>query len=219
MKKFNHVDFDLKPDLNSITQDDGKRFYEAPNGKQYKSVTTILSNLSKDSIQKWRNRVGEEEANRISSKATKRGTACHSIIEEYIQNSPDCLKDKTFDLIDTFKNIEPIIDDHLDNIYAIETALWSDEMEIAGRVDCIAEWDGELSVIDWKTSRKPKKEEWIESYFLQSTCYAIMFEEIYGISINKIVIVISVDGDTPQVFEKDPKEYYERLMDVLEIYG
>ena len=195
----------------------GKRLYETPDGN-FPSITTVLSSLSKASIQEWRNRVGAEEANRISTQASRRGTKTHSIIEDYLQNKQDYLSGHMPDSIELFKSVQSILDIHVDNIYGIEVALWSKDLGVAGRCDCIAEYDGELSILDWKTSSNPKKEEWVESYKLQGTAYAKMYEERTGIKITQVVIVIAVSDNSPQVFYADPDEHISRLREVINNY-
>ena len=195
----------------------GKRLYETPDGN-FPSITTVLSSLSKASIQEWRNRVGAEEANRISTQASRRGTKTHSIIEDYLQNKQDYLSGHMPDSIELFKSVQSILDIHVDNIYGIEVALWSKDLGVAGRCDCISEYDGELSILDWKTSSKPKKEEWVESYKLQGTAYAKMYEERTGIKITQVVIVIAVSDNSPQVFFADPDEHITRLREVINNY-
>ena len=195
----------------------GKRLYETPDGN-FPSITTVLSSLSKASIQEWRHRVGAEEANRISTQASRRGTKTHSIIEDYLQNKQDYLSGHMPDSIELFKSVQSILDIHVDNIYGIEVALWSKDLGVAGRCDCIAEYDGELSILDWKTSSKPKKEEWVESYKLQGTAYAKMYEERTGIKITQVVIVIAVSDNSPQVFYADPDEHISRLREVINNY-
>ena len=195
----------------------GKRLYETPDGN-FPSITTVLSSLSKASIQEWRNRVGAEEANRISTQASRRGTKTHSIIEDYLQNKQDYLSGHMPDSIELFKSVQSILDIHVENIYGIEVALWSKDLGVAGRCDCIAEYDGELSILDWKTSSKPKKDEWVESYKLQGPAYAKMYEERTGIKITQVVIVIAVSDNSPQVFYADPDEHISRLREVINNY-
>ena len=179
----------------------GSRVYNV-NGVLYPSVTSVLSMLSRDSIKKWRNRVGHAKADAISRKASTRGTHVHTICEKYINNEGDYLDNCLPDRISMFKSIQPILDKHIDNVHGQELALYSDWLNVAGRVDCIAEWDGELAVIDFKTSNKIKKKEWITNYFMQCSAYARMYYEHTGIIIKKVVVVIAVDQDHPQVFEE-----------------
>ena len=211
---FAHKDFQLE-ELSTETID-GKRYYVTPSGK-LPSITTVLSILSRDSIKAWRARVGEKEANKISTKAARRGTNVHSMCEDYINNDLDAKKYLPNDR-ETFNSLKPILDEHLDNVYAQEVPLWSEYLGIAGRVDCIAEWDGRIAVIDFKTSRKLKKKEYISSYFQQCSAYAVMWEERTGIPINKIVVVIAVDGEEPQVFEEKRDNYIYECVETIARY-
>jgi len=214
MRNFDHKDFEIE-DLTTETIN-GKRHYVTPSGK-FPSITTVLSILSRDSIMKWRKRVGEEEANRVSTKAARRGTNVHQMCEDYINNKLEMKKFMPADR-ETFQSIQPVLDEHLGLVWAQEVAMWSDYLGIAGRVDCIAEWDGKLAVIDFKTSRKPKKKEWISSYFMQAAAYCVMFEERTGISINKIVIAIAVDGEEPQIFEERRDNWTKKLIETIAQY-
>jgi genome maintenance exonuclease 1 len=188
---------------------DGKRHYVTPEGNKYKSVTTILDQkLDKTALLEWRKKVGDEEANRISTQAANRGTAIHSIAEHYLLNNENYPPKSMPANIDTFRRLRPVIDDHIGKIYGLEYYLYSDVLRTAGATDCIAEFDGINSIVDFKTSRKLKKEEWIHSYFLQATCYAMMAEERLPITIPQIAILIAVDHEDPQLFVK-PKYLYE----------
>lgn len=218
-KQFLHkgsgLDYD---DLETINESSGRR-YVTPEGKKYPSITTVLSILSEDSIREWRARVGEEEANKISTRAANRGTAVHSIIEDYINNKEDYAKKYMPNIIQDFRRVQDILDDRIGVVYAQEVPLYSDILGIAGRVDCIAEFDGALSVIDFKTSRKAKKKEWIESYFIQESFYAAAFYERTGIPIKQIVTIISVDNDESQVFIEEPLNWLPKLIEVRKEYG
>jgi genome maintenance exonuclease 1 len=188
---------------------DGKRHYVTPEGGKYKSVTTILDEkLDKTALLEWRKKVGEAEANRISTQAANRGTAIHNIAEHYLLNNESFPKGSMPANIDTFRKLRPILDEHIGKIYGLEYFLYSDTLKTAGATDCIAEFDGVNSIVDFKTSRKPKKEEWIQSYFLQATCYAMMAEEQLGLVIPQIAILIAVDHEEPQIFVK-PKYLYQ----------
>jgi hypothetical protein len=211
---FTHKDYKLD-ELNTEMVN-GKRYYVTPKGK-YPSITTVLSILSRDAIAKWRARVGEDEANKISTRAARRGTNVHAMCEDYINNELDMKKYLPNDR-ETFSSLKPVLDEHLDNVYAQEVPLWSEYLGIAGRVDCIAEWDGKIAVIDFKTSRKPKKKEYISNYFQQCSAYAVMWEERTGIPINKIVVVIAVDGEEPQVFEERRDNYIYECVQTIAQY-
>jgi hypothetical protein len=208
---FNHKNFVLE-ELESETVD-GSRHYVTPEGK-LPSITTVLSILSRDSIKAWRKRVGEDEANKISTKASRRGTSVHKMCEDYLNNDLD-LKGFLPNDRETFATLKPVLDERIDNIYAQEVPLWSSYLGVAGRVDCIAEWDGKLSVIDFKTSRKPKKKEYISNYFQQASAYCVMWEERTGIPINRIVILIAVDGEEPQVFEERRDNYIGECVETI----
>lgn len=204
-KKFNHVPVELL-DLQSQQDNEGKRFYQTPNGVWYPSITTVLSYMNKDSLMAWRKRVGEEEANRISSAAMERGTRLHSICENYIKNDLDLKSISPFDM-PMFKSIKPILDSNIDKIHAQEAALYSEYLSVAGRVDLVANYDGKLSIIDFKTSRKVKKKEYITNYFMQAAAYAVMFEERTGLPIGRIVIIMAVEDEPPIVFVEKRDNY------------
>jgi len=211
---FNHKEFAIE-ELKTETVN-GKRFYKTPKGN-LPSITTVLSILSRDSIKAWRKRVGEEEANKISTRASRRGTSVHKMCEDYINNELDIKKFQPVDR-ETFQNIKPVLDTHLNNVYAQEVPLWSEYLGVAGRVDCIAEWDGRLSVIDFKTSRKEKKKEWISNYFQQASAYCVMWEERTGIPIDQIVIAIAVDDCPPQVFVEKRDNYIKECIQTIARY-
>ena len=194
MKRFNHDLIDIEQ-LVQINED-GKRHYETPNGNKYPSVTTVLAVLSKAAIQEWRNRVGEKTANRISRQSSSRGTNAHKIIERYISNEDNYINGSMPDSVELFKHIQPVLDKKIDNVRMIEGRLWSDEYKIAGTVDLIADWDGILSAIDWKTSLKHVNDDHpkLEKYMIQGTAYAKMFEERTGIEVPQIVVAIMVSG-------------------------
>ena len=200
------------------TNIDGSRWYILPDGTtKLKSVTTILGEkLDKTALLEWRKRVGEEEANRISNQAARRGTSIHKIAERYVLNEENIYKDQMPINIETFKPIKETLDKYVDNIMGIELPLYSKSLGCAGRTDLVAEYDGVLSIIDFKTSRKPKKEEWIESYFLQSTVYSMMFEWTYKIAVPRIAIIITVDDEkTPQTFVMERSKYVERVLEIF----
>lgn len=197
---------------------DGKRFYVLPDGvTKLKSVTTVLGEkLDKTALNEWKAKVGEEQANRISVQAARRGSAIHEIAEKYVLNEDNFYKNQMPINIETFKPIKWALDDHVDNIYGVELPLYSKALGCAGRTDLVAEYDGIPSIIDFKTSRKLKKEEWIESYFLQSTVYSMMFQRKYKIEIPQIVIIITVDNEkTPQTFVMERSKFVNRVIEVF----
>ena len=153
----------------------GRREYKTPEGINLPSITTVLSILSRESIAKWRARVGHEEANRISHRASTRGTAVHAIVEKYINNEENFKDGYTPDIISSFIDLKPILDTRIVQVYTQGTSLLNASGS-CGRVDCIGEFDGRLSVIDFKTSMKPKRLDWIKNYFMQESVYAIVWK-------------------------------------------
>jgi ATP-dependent exoDNAse (exonuclease V) beta subunit len=210
MFNFVHTTDFLEP---KVTQENGVRFYKFPNqDKYYPSVTSVTGIRSKQGILEWRKRVGEQEANRVSAAATSRGNAFHNYSEKYLKSTL-CKEDKDHPLAwYMFSSAKPHLD-RINNIHCLETPLWSDYLGLAGRVDCIAEFDGELAVIDFKTSTKPKRESWIENYFVQETAYAAMFLERTGLEVKKIVTLVAVEKDNSiQIFEKYNIDDYLQLL-------
>jgi genome maintenance exonuclease 1 len=198
--KFEHKSINLGyKDLICETKPTGRK-YNTPLGDAYPSITTVLGAKSKDAIAAWKKRVGEEEANKISYRASQRGTAVHEIIEKYVNNDEYYTHGFMPNIISDFNQVKDILDTRIGVVYGQELPLYSDHLKVAGRVDCVAEFDGVLSIIDYKTSRKTKKKEWIETYFQQETFYAIAWEERTGTPITQLVTIISVDNAEPQVF-------------------
>jgi ATP-dependent exoDNAse (exonuclease V) beta subunit len=196
----------------------GQRYYVLPDGvTKLKSVTTILSEkLDKTALLEWRKRVGEEEANRISAQSTRRGNSIHKIAERYVLNEENIYQNEMPVNVESFQPIKSALDAHVDNILGVELPLCSKALGCAGRTDLVAEYDGKVSIIDFKTSKKLKKEEWIESYFLQSTVYSMMFERIYSISVPQIVIILTVDNErTPQTFVMERSRYVNRVIELF----
>jgi len=188
-------------DLPTINGEKG-RLYCTPDGQRLPSITTVLGAGKKDSIKEWRDKVGHEQADRITRMAAARGTALHNIMEKYIRGDDDYMPRATMPHYKSlFNAIRPLIDSNLEIVYAQETPLYSNYLKVAGRVDLVGKYRGKNSVIDFKSSRVPKKKEWIESYFLQATYYAIAFEERTGIPVPQIVILMGVDeSPTPIEF-------------------
>ena len=205
---FTHVPT-LLTELSTVNSD-GKRFYQTPTGELFPSVTTVMSIMNKDAILAWRKRVGAEEANRISSKAARRGTKMHTVCENYLGNKE--LGNVMPDTLSLFRQIQPMIDEYVDNVYAIEAPLYSEHLKVGGRVDCVAEFDGKPAIIDFKTSSRVKTEDKIQNYFMQCVAYAVMFEERTGISIPRIAIIMAVEGDDPLLFVKKRDDYIEEFI-------
>lgn len=195
----------------------GGRFYEAPTGKKYPSITTVLSILSEDHIRAWRARVGEEEANKISHRASTRGTAVHEIFEKYVDNDPDFAEGAMPHIMETFKQAKPLLDERLSLVYAQEAPLYSDHLGVAGRVDLVGVWDGKISIIDYKTSSKLKPKEWCENYFIQEAAYAVMWEERTGMPITQLVTVIAGDEGN-QVFIEHRDNWTKKLLETINEY-
>ena len=204
---FNHIECEL-PKLKRQNID-GARYYTV-NGRPMVSITSVTSHWNKQIFVDWRKRIGEAEANRITKRATSRGTATHSLIENHLLN-----KEVEFDkpspkmlflqAKETLKNIN--------NIYALEESLYSEELGVAGTVDCIAEYNGELSIIDFKTAEKPKPRDWIENYFVQAAAYACMFFERTGIPVKKLVIIMTCENGEVTVYEEyDKIKYMKKLV-------
>ena len=195
----------------------GSRVYETPDGSYYPSVTTITGQMNKKAINEWRARVGEKVANQITKQASARGTSIHKLCEHYILGTMDDVQ-----IMPSNKEMFSSMANHLaktiGKVYAVEGFLYSDFLRSAGQVDMIAEYNGVLSVVDFKTSKKKKNPDWIENYFVQEAAYSFMFEERTQLQVGQLVTVIGVDGeDEPQVFIKNTKERNQYLLKFLEL--
>ena len=210
---FKHTEIEYKEE--SLDQQNRKsgRVYVDERGNEYPSITRVLSILNKDAIIAWRKRVGEEEANRISTKASKRGTKVHGLIEKFIANEEWNVDVNLLDL-QVMKDVTPAISASLSEVFAIEKKMYSEHLGVAGTVDCVGIWNNKRSIIDWKTSRKWKKKEWISGYFMQSAAYAIMWEERTGMPIKNLVICIAGDEGV-QIFEEDRDDWTQPLIDTI----
>ena len=223
---FNHVDLNLQPLEREHV--DGVRYYKIPDEDdliKMVSITSVTSHFNKEIFVNWRKKVGNEEADRITKAATGRGTDMHTLTEHYLKNEnlPEVrpISDFLFKIAKSELN-------KIDNIYALEGPLYSKELGIAGTVDCIAEYNGELAIIDFKTSKKPKPRNWIEHYFVQCMAYGCMLYEMKGIPIKKLVIIMACENGECEVYEEYNKAKYIRLLqqyitkfinDKLELYG
>jgi len=211
---FNHVDHGYTlQELEADTTDNG-RFYTTPSGEILPSITTVLSVQNKSGLDAWRKRVGEEEANRVMNQASLRDTAVHQLAEDYVNNEKDWKKGAMPANLFTFNTIKPLLDKHLNNVWIQEAPLYSERLSVAGRVDCIAEWDGVLSIIDYKTSKRPKPRKYVESYFIQEAAYAAMFLERTGVPIKQIVTVIAVDDNEPQVYIEKAIDHLHKFVEL-----
>jgi len=215
-KQYTHLLKNLKEDVEQINTDSG-RYYKTPSGALYPSVTSVVGLMNQKSIMQWRARVGEEEANKIASKAASRGTRIHQLCEDYLNNAEIDINKYSFEDRLNFKELKPFLH-NIDNIHLQETRLYSDYLKMAGTVDCVAEWKGKLSIIDFKTAKKLKEKSYITNYFCQASAYAIMYEELFGIPVSRIVILISVDNEMPQIFEERRDNFVQPLLDIREQY-
>ena len=214
IRMYNHKTIKL-PEIKATTTD-GVRLYETPEGNKYPSITTVLSVRNKKGLFEWRKRVGEDVANYVARKAANRGTSVHHMCEDYINNDFDEEKHKKkFLPYVLFNQLKESVLQKIDNIYAQECGLYSDKYKVAGRVDCIAEYDGKLSIIDFKTSSKERSDDWNESYYIQASAYAEMFEERTGITIDQVVILVVTEDGVVQEFVKNKTEYLPLLSDVI----
>ena len=216
MKKFDHVT--LNGELPEITTESikGKRFYVTPEGNKYPSITTVLSDRNKEGIIKWRESVGNDVANQVMRQAASRGTAVHTLIENYLNNEELSKQDVL--PVALFATIKSELD-NINNIRIQEGGLYSDKLGVAGRVDCIAEYKGKISVIDFKTSTKEKKEEWVENYFIQGSAYCEMYEERFLQPIEQVVILIVTEDGAVQTFIKDKKDYLPLLKTAIKEFN
>lgn len=219
MKVFDHVGLDpIQMDTVTI---DGKRYYVTPSGNKYPSITTVISNNSKKQagLAKWRNRVGKDKAQSISTRSANRGTRYHKLTEDYLNNELDTEKYKDQPLPWIMFHSSKHILDKINKIYLQEAALYSDFLKVAGRVDCIAEYDGKLSIIDFKTSAEKKKEAWLYDYYVQETAYACCLQELYGIKVVQLVTIVACENSDVQVSIVTPKkEYFLRLQEYIQEY-
>ena len=200
---------------------DGRRVYPVPSGGKYPSITTVLGVCpkKKQKLNEWKKRVGYDKAQAISNRAATRGTDFHKMVEDLLNNcyNENNFKGKPLPLM-MFKHAVPTLN-RITQVYLQEAALYSDQLEIAGRVDCIGEFDGIPSIIDFKTSKEEKKEEWMEDYYIQETAYGCMFYELYNTRIKQLVTIVACeDGNTQVVIKKPKKEYLDRLIELRSLY-
>ena len=210
---FIHKNCEL-PKLKRITNPDGSRLYETPTGNAYPSVTTVTGLLKKKDILEWRKEIGEERANEISKKAANRGIRIHRLCEKYLSNEEvdpgyfdkgmwDSIKDRLHDI---------------NNIYILEESLYSDHLQVAGTVDCVAEYQGKLSVIDFKTSRRLKQRDDIHDYFMQCSAYAVSFEERTNIPVSQLVIIMAIEDEEPKIFIEKRDNWIKPFINLREDY-
>ena len=211
-KTFTHLEdtFEIV-DLNAVTQEDGSRFYETPKGIRYPSVTTVVGHAKREFFKEWREK-NAEESKRILAKGTK----VHQFVEDYLNNKK-VEGTEHYRALEQFDALKPLLH-NIDNIYMQEAALWSDALMLAGRVDCIGEYKGIPSVIDFKTSKRLKSKDQIEDYFCQTTAYAIMWQERTGIPINQIVVLITTNNGEIQEYTENPLRFVGLLKEKIDLY-
>lgn len=213
------VDFEIKTHLYNFPKleriDGEPRMYVTPEGARLPSVTSVTGLTTKDGIQEWRRKVGEEKANQISRKASGRGTVVHNLTEKYILNDSDFAtahKKALPDAVDLFNKLKRALNRDVTCIHALEKMVWSDYLKVAGTVDCIGVYKGQLAVIDFKTSAKNKREEWIEHYFMQTSAYACAWYELTKEPINTLVVMVANEVDSEaQIFEKTTYSYLTKF--------
>ena len=216
MKEFLHEKIDLGySDLVADTQPSGRTYID-PDGNRYPSITTVLSILNEEELAAWRKRVGDTEANKIGNRAAARGTQVHNIIDKYLLNED--ISDFLPYVRQSLSNIRPILDEHITTIYGLEVPLYSRYLGVAGRCDCIALFDGVPTIVDFKTSRRPKKHEKIPNYFAQMAGYAVMWEERTGMPITNTVIIMDVDDHEPIIFREHRDNHIQLLIDTIKEY-
>lgn len=209
---FNHVPIEIGKLVQVNSK--GGRYYETPTGAKYPSVTSITKLHNQESIQAWKDKVGEEEAGKISRRALARGNKIHSLAEKYLLNEGDLSDD--FSKAD-FGVMIPYLN-KINNIHCLETQLYSDHLKTAGTVDCIGEYDGKLTVIDFKTSAKLKKREWVKDYFMQCSAYAVMYEERTGTPIERLLLIINVEDEGVQLMDGKRDDYIDDFLDLRETF-
>ncbi len=214
-KEFNWVDLDknLLPKTKG-KRIDGFRFYDV-NGKNYPSITTVLGVQKKEGLEKWRKAVGEEAANWEMARAARRGKSTHTLVEQYLANESPNIRDVL--PLGLFRLMLPYLD-QIDNIHLSEAIMYSHKLTVAGQVDCVAEYNGKLSVIDFKTANKERQESWIENYYIQTCAYAIMYEEVFGKPIDQLVILMAGEDGTMRSFIKDKKEFIPKLQESIQYF-
>jgi len=214
LKTFKHDLLNL-PELSAEIVEGIGRVYTTPNGNKYPSITTVLSAASDNSwLDEWKARVGEEQVRKVSTQASRRGTAVHELAEEYLKNNQRYTKGHMPANVATFNQIRPILDENVTTIYGLEVPLYSDKLRVAGRVDCLALWENELSIIDFKTSKRAKKKEDISGYFTQTAAYAYMTYERTGMLPKQVVIMMMVDDGEPLIFVEKTADWIESFAEL-----
>ena len=215
MKEFNWIDVDKsKLPTTKGKRIDGFRFYQI-DGKNYPSITTVLGVQKKEGLEKWRKAVGEEAAKWEMGRAARRGKATHTLVEQYIKGETPSIRDVL--PLGLFRLMKPYID-QIDNVQLSEEIMYSHKLTVAGQVDCVADYNGKLSVIDFKTANKERKEDWIENYYIQTCAYAIMYEELFGKRIEQLVILMAGEDGTMRSFIRDKKDFEPKLEESIKYF-
>jgi ATP-dependent exoDNAse (exonuclease V) beta subunit len=206
-------------ELDSVTTDNG-RFYTTPDGKVLPSVTTILGRTKDQThLNEWKERLGAKAAEFESQRAANRGSAMHNLCEKLVLNQPYNLRDEMPVSVQLFSQLRPILQERVNNIRAVEAPLYSEYLGVAGRVDLVADYEGKRSIIDYKSSNNVKKLEWIEDYCLQTSMYAVMFEERTGLPVNQLVIMIGNENSPkPSVFVQKRNDWIYKAIDRVNLY-
>lgn len=196
---------------------EGKRHYQTLDGAAYPSVTTFLSSvLDKSGLDEWRSRVGEEEANRATNRGSRRGTALHALCEKYLLNDINYNKLVMPSIMELFKQVKPVLDTRVSKVVATEIPLYSKHLRLGGTCDLVAVFDGKLSIVDFKTTNWAKDMSMLEGYFIQETCYAIMFEELYKKPITQLVTISAGDSEPEaQVIIQHRDKWAPKLIELL----
>ena len=210
---FTHIPYEY-PKLQRITNDDGTRVYQTPTGAKYPSVTTVTGLLKKKQILEWRKTIGEAAANEISNKAARRGSRIHTLCEKYLSNQE--ISSSYFDQ-EMWEGFKPRLNS-INNIWAIEQPLYSDHLQVAGTVDCVGEYEGKLSVIDFKTSRRQKDREDIHDYFMQCSAYAVSFEERTKVPVSQLVIMMAIEDEEPKIFVEKRDDWIDGFIQLRKEY-
>ena len=215
MKEFKWIDVD-KTKLPNVKgkRIDGFRFYQI-DGKNYPSITTVLGVQKKEGLEKWRKAVGEEAANWEMGRAARRGKATHTLVEQYLKGETPAIRDVL--PLGLFRLMKPYLD-QIDNVQLSEVIMYSHKLTIAGQVDCVADYNGKLSVIDFKTANKERKEDWIENYYIQTCAYAIMYEELFGKRIEQLVILMAGEDGTMRSFIRNKKDFEPKLEESIKYF-
>ena len=219
---FKHEKIDLGyDDLTCVTRPEGRKYTTPPGTerREYPSITTVLGSVNKASIEAWKLRVGEEVWKKVLFRASQRGTAVHETVERYLNNDENFSLGCMPHIIETFNDMKSIFDERIGTIYGQELPLYSNHLGVAGRVDCIADFDGELSIIDFKTSAKPKKEEWIHNYYMQECFYSAALFERTGMKAHQLVTIMAVDNFPTQVFIERMDDWIEPLQEIIKNYN